>query len=779
MAGMIGQTVSHYRILEELGQGGMGVVYKAEDIRLGRFVAVKFPSLHHSLRESDRVRLLREARAASTINHPNVCVIHEIEEHDGEPFIVMEYVVGETLDRHIPPEGMGAEGVIGIATQVASGLAAAHAQGIVHRDIKPENLMIREDGRVLIMDFGLAKLRSAPGVSMPGQTMGTMYYMSPEQVQGSEVDVRSDIFSLGVVLYQALSGRLPFEGAHGAAVMYAIVNADPPSLKDVRPTVSPALDSIVMKCLAKRPDDRYQSAAELLTALRLNAGPTSAPVRGGPTERSTRAFGIPRWAVFAGSIVIAGCALWGIVTLMWGPEHINSLAILPLKNVTADSNLEYLSDGLTESIISKLSRLSTIKVMSRSSVFHFKGKDIDPEAAGKTLGVRAVLVGNVTLHEGTVTISVELLDTRDNTQIWGDQFRRRESELVALQDDVSKEIASNLKVRLSPVEEERLNKPPTENATAYETYLKGRYYWNLRTESDLKESVRLFQEAIDLDPGFALALSGLAQAYAVMAAWGYMDGDEALRLTRANARKALEIDNKLGEAHAALAGALDLQNDRQGALEEYRQAIELNPSDATSCQWYAEDLAALRRFDQSFVMIQRAQELDPLSLVIPAVGAVFYANARQFDKAMELAQRALHLDPHSKMGHLAVGLAYIRAGKPQAAIPELELGVSISDSDQALLSWLGSAYARAGRRAEAERIARRMDQMAARKNISPFLRALLATSLGQKERAFTLLDEGVRTRDGWMQQMYEEIMFEPLRDDQRFSDLAKRLGFIP
>ncbi len=775
---MIGETISHYRIVQELGRGGMGVVYKAEDLRLGRFVALKFPSFHHSLRESDRARLLREARAASRISHPNICVIHEIEEHNGEPFIVMEYVEGATLSEQISAGGMNHEDVVEIATQIASGLAAAHDKGIVHRDIKPENLMIRSDGRVQIMDFGLARLRAMPGISTAGQTVGTALYMAPEQIQGLEADARADVFSLGVVLYQALSGRLPFEGSHEAAVLYAIVNVEPPSPATFHPAIPRELDQIVMKCLAKQPGDRYQTALEVLAALRAwnDRSRTSNPSERAFDRRKTRS--IAKWSFIGAALIAAGFSAWGILTLLSGPgRRIDSLAILPLRNASADSSLEYLCDGLTESIISKLSRLSTIKVMSRSSVFHFKGKGTDPEAAGKALGVRAVLAGDISLHEGLVTISVELLDTRDSTQIWGDQFRRKESELADLQEDVSKQIVANLKVHITPDETERLNRPVTDNTAAYKTYLKGRYYWNLRTEADLNESVRLFQESVRLDPTFALAYAGLAQAYAVMTAWGFLAGEDGLRLTKSNAQKAIELDDKLAEAHVALASVLDLEYERKEALEEYKRAIELNPNDATTCQWYAEDLAALRRFDESFTMIRRALELDPLSLTIPALAAVLYANARQFDRAIEFAQRTVRLDPRAGMGHLAVGLAYTRAGEPGLAIPELELGVTISDSEATMLSWLGCAYALAGRKADAVHIARSMDLRATRKYVSPFLRALLATSLGEKERAFALLEEGARTHDGWMQQMYEEIILEPLRTDPRFADLARRLGF--
>ncbi|HTY58282.1 MAG TPA: hypothetical protein VMF59_05670, partial [Bacteroidota bacterium] len=431
-----------------------------------------------------------------------------------------------------------------------------------------------------------------------------------------------------------------------------------------------------------------------------------------------------------------------------------------------------------ESIISKLSALSTLKVMSRSSVFHYKGKDVDPQAAGKALGVQGVLVGDVVPRDGFVTISVELLNTRDNTEIWGDQFRRKETELFALQDDVSKQIVQSLRLRLTSDEKEGLTRSPTESAEAYELFLKGRYRWNKRTRADLEESLNLFREAIEKDPAYAAAYAAMASSYDVLVAWGYLEPETGIREAELYARKALELDDRLGEAHAALAGAMESSYDRVGALKEYRRAVELNPSDARSFQWYAEELATFRRFDEALVVARHAAELDPLSFVIPAITAVFYGNSRRFESAIEISQKIVDLDPTVPMGHLALGLAYTRAGKYAQAIPELEKGVAISDSETTMLSWLGCAYGSGGMRESALRIDRYLEDLAKRSYVSPFLRALVATGLGRRDRALELLDEGVRNHDGWMSQTYEEIMFDPLRDDPKYTDIVKRLGLL-
>jgi tetratricopeptide (TPR) repeat protein len=373
---------------------------------------------------------------------------------------------------------------------------------------------------------------------------------------------------------------------------------------------------------------------------------------------------------------------------------------------------------------------------------------------------------------------VELLNTRDNTQIWGDQFRRKETELFALQDDVAKEIVQNLRLRLTPDEKEQFAKGGTASAEAYELYLKGRYHWNKRTKGDLTESVRLFRESVEKDPGYASAYAGLAGAYDVMVAWAYIDPEEGLHEAEKYARKALDIDDRLGEAHKALGGVMAAQFDQLGAMKEYQRAIELNPGDANAWQWYAEELAMFRRFDEALVVIKHATELDPLSFIIPSVAAVFYGNARRFDEAIEISRKTVELDPGVPMGHLALGLAYTRAGIYAQAIRELEKGVAISDSETTMLNWLGCAYALAGRREEALRIARSLDALSKMTYVSPFLRALLFTSLGEKERAFALLDEGVRKHDGWMGQAYEEILLEPLRNDPRYTDIVKRLGLL-
>ena len=785
---MIGTIVSHYRILDKLGEGGMGVVYRAEDLRLGRHVALKFlpPVIYSGGVERDR--FLLEAKAASSLSHPAICTIYGIEEEEGRPFIVMECVEGETLRQKLARGPASPADVAGWAAQYADGLSVAHVGGIVHRDIKPENLIVRSDGRGQILDFGLAKWRGTASLSVPGNRLGTLAYMSPEQIQGPGVDGRTDIFALGAVMYELLTGRPAFAGAHDAAVIYEILNADPPPPQSLQPGVPEVISRLVMRCLAKQPAERFQSARELRDALRSPAGvspdraeslraPPGGHEEGRPGRKRRSRF--TQIALLVSAAVLLGVAGLGIYFVLRGAgDGMASLAILPLRNASADTSLDYLTDGLTESIISRLSSLSMMKVMSRSSVFHYKGKEVDPQAAGKALGVQGVLVGDVVPRDGYVTISVELLNTKDNTQIWGEQFRRKESELFALQDDVSKEIVRSLRLRLTSDEREGLSRAQTGNAEAYDLFLKGRYHWNKRTAADLNESVRLYREAVEKDPEYAAAYAALALSYDVMVAWGYVEPEGGMREAEKYARRALELDGRLGEAHAALAGAMESRYDRLGALKEYQRAVELNPNDANAYQWYAEELATFRRFDESYPLIRRARELDPLSFVIPAVEAVFYANGRNGERAVDIGRKLVELDPAVPMGHLALGLALTRSGRSADAIPELEKGVAISDSDLTMLSWLGCACALGGRRDDAVRIAGALDALSRTTYVSPYMRALIATSLGEREKAFALLDEGVRKHDGWMGQTYEEIMFDPLRSDPRYTEIVHRLGLL-
>ena len=785
---MIGTVISHYRILAKLGEGGMGVVYRGEDLRLGRAVAMKFipPGLYSG--DAAKERFLREARSASALSHPSICTIFAIEEAEGIPFIVMECVEGETLRARRERGPVQVTEAASWGAQIADGLAAAHDKDIVHRDIKPENLMVRADGRVQILDFGLARWRGTSTLSVPGSTLGTLAYMSPEQARGVEVDGRADIYSLGAVLYELLGGRAPFAAEHDAALLYEIVNTDPAPLAGLNPAVPAPVAAVIMKCLSRDREARYQTARELSAALvaaahgesegsgnRIAAG-AAGPVTGAVRGRPLRRLRIP---VIAGAVVLLGLAAWVVPGLLSpGSSHIDSLAILPLKNASADSSLDYLSDGLTESIISDLSRLSTVKVMSRSSVFHYKGEDVDPQAAGKELGVKGVLVGRVISRDGYVTISAELIRTRDNSQVWGDQVRRKESELFALQEDVAGEIVQNLKLRLTPGENSMISGSKLESAEAYELYLKGRYHWNKRTLEDLRQSVSFFRSAAEADPGFAEAYAGLADAYDVMTAWGFIDPETGIREAEANARRALALDDRLSDAHAALGGALSTRYEREEALKEYRRAIELNPNNASAYQWCAEELAGLRRFDESFVMVQHALELDPLSQVIPAVAAVFYANDHRGDRAVEYAKKALDIDPRTPMGHFAMGLAWMKTGNYPAAILELEKAVALSDSETPMLSGLGVAYALGGNKEEARRILLRLESRSREKFVSPYMMALVNTALGEKERALDLLEEAARVHDGWTQQTYEEIILEPLRSAPRYDAIVRRLGFV-
>ena len=785
---MIGTVVSHFRILSKLGEGGMGVVYKAEDLRLGRPVALKFipPGIYAN--EGVKDRFLREAQSTSALSHPAICTIFAIEEADGRPFIVMECVEGETLRSRLARGTAQLSDVVSWGIQIADGLAAAHDREIIHRDIKPENLMVRGDGRVQILDFGLARWRGTSPLSVSGSTMGTLAYMSPEQAQGLVVDARADIYSLGAVLYELLAGRPPFTGAHDAALLYEIVNKDVQPLAEVNPAIPPSMTAIIMKCLSRNRESRFTTARELSTSLRdevremppaRKSGKSGAGEAHLPVSGSNLGIRRPRLLLFAVGLLLAGIGVWAAKDILIpAPASLESIAILPLINASPDTSLEYLSDGLTESIINNLSRLSTVKVMSRSSVFHYKGREVDPQAVGRELGVRGVLVGRVISRDGYVTVSAELLRTSDNTHIWGDQFRRKGSELFALQQDVAGEIARNLTSRITPEERSRMSATKMESAEAYELYLKGRYHWNKRTPEDLRESVRLFRAATENDPGFAEASAGLGDAYNVMMAWGFIDPETGIREGEANARKALELDSRLAAAHAALGGTLSIRYEREGALVEYRRAIELDPNNAAAFQWCAEDLAGLRRFDEAIEMIQHALDLDPLSQIISASAAGIYGDYHLADRAIELARKTVEIDPRAPMGHFALGMAWTRTGRYPEAIEELEKCVVIADSETPMLSWLGVANALDGKKEVARRIILRLETRSREKYVSPYMKALVYTALGDKGRALDLLEEGTRVHDGWMQEVYEETVFDSLRSDRRYDNIVRGLGFV-
>ncbi len=645
----------------------MGVVYKAEDTRLKRTVALKFLPQGLETQDDERARFFQEAQAASALNHPNVCTIYDIAEGEAGQFIAMEFVDGVTLRQKITAGGLEPGIATGYAVQIAEALEEAHGKGIVHRDIKSENIMVNTKNQVKVMDFGLAKLKGSLRLTKATTTVGTLGYMAPEQLQGGDVDARSDIFSFGVLVYELLTGRMPFRGEHEAAMMYSILNEDPVPLTTVRPDLDPELERIVQRALEKDPEDRYQRVDDIrreLLRLQKKTGrvtrPVSAeilahagsspatPTRPGSVEPPPQPAVKPARRLLYGAItLVALMTLVAVYFLFFARgESIRSIAVLPFVNQSGNAELEFLSDGFTEALINRLSRLPGVTMMSRSSVFRYKGKDIDPAEAGAALGVQAVLTGRILQHDNRISVAVELVNVRDHSHIWGDQYQRSSADVLALQDEITQEISHQLRVTLTGEEEKLLAQAPTRNSDAYELYLKGRFHWNKRSREGFESAISYFHQAIEKDPGFALAYVGLAECYSVMSVYFMLPPSEASAQARTAVKKALDLDPALPEAlviMAVLSSEYDWEWEK--GLESYKRALELNPNYATAHQWYGETLAAMGRVDESIAQLRKAQELDPLSPIIATSLGTAYAWVSRYDEARKQLAKALELDP--------------------------------------------------------------------------------------------------------------------------------------
>ena len=776
-----GTRLGPYEILAPIGAGGMGEVYSARDTRLDRDVAIKVLPEHLAQNPVALSRFERESKAVATLSHPNILALYDVGGEQGISFAVTELLEGETLRKRLEKGAVPWRKAAGIGAAVADGLAAAHAKGIIHRDLKPENIFLTSDGRVKILDFGLARVK--PPVSPQGQSciptetetgtvMGTASYMSPEQVRGERADVPSDIFSFGCVLYEMLAGRRAFTRETAAQTMAAILEVEPPDLAGCDKQIPAELDRVVTHCLEKNPRQRFQSAHDLAFALRAVEGPGSAAALPGNRKRLR-----PVWMAMTLAVALAGASLYW---LNRPGQAIDSLAILPFANVGADPNNEYLSDGITEDLINSLSQLPKLRVTARSLAFRYKGPQVDPQKAGRDLHVRAVLTGRVRERDGALNIQAELVNVDDGAQLWGAQYSQKLSGILALQQEIAQAVSGKLHLQPAVERQKRLAKRSTENTEAYQLYLKGRYYWNRRTEHTLKRAVEYFQQAIGKDPGYALAYAGLADCYAVYNSYQVELPRESGPKAKAAATKALEIDDTLAEAHASLGMTrMSYEWDWAGAEREFQRAIELDPNYATAHHWYGICLSATGRSEQAIASLKRARQLDPLSLIINADMGLELYFARRYDEAIEQVRKTLEMDPDFVAGHRHLGMAYEQKAMYTEAIAEFQKALDVSRGNPFALGSLGHAYAVSGNRGKARQALSDLRELSKRRYVSPFDTAVIYTGLGDKERALEWLEKASDDRSLQMIFLKVDPRFDRLHADSRFAGLLRRMGLPP
>ncbi len=795
-ADLVGRTLGPFRVVAEIGAGGMGVVYRARDERLGRDVALKVLPASALADPDARTRLLGEARTASALNHPHICTVHEVGEADGRIFIALELVDGQPLSAVIPPGGLPAETVVRLGTQIADALGHAHEHGVVHRDLKTANVMVTADGRAKILDFGLAThgptelsevTRSQVSLAGGGEIAGTLPFMAPEVLRGERADSRSDVWALGVVLYEMASGGRPFAGDTGFELTSAILRDPPPPMPA---NVPPGLQAIVRRCLSKPPAERYRRAGEVRAALEAVGLGLSSPVVPPPARQDVarppaaleRRRGVGRIALVSAGVVAAGALAWlgaGALHRRGGDgaaPTIRSIAVLPLVNMSPDRSDDYFAEGMTEALTSSLAQIRALRVTSRTSVMQYEGTRKPVPEIARELNVDALVEGSILRAGGRVKITAQLIHAADAPHLWAREYERDVRDVLTLQSEVAREIAAEIKVEVTPSERARLGRERPVNPEAHELYLRGRFMLSRAAdEPSIRKAIEIFQQALKLDPTSAPSYAGLADAYEALTD-NYVAPKEVMPQARAAAERALALDETLAEAHASLAYELLIFEWMfPQAEKEVRRAIELNPSYAPAHDTYAAFLTATRRFDEADREARRAAELDPFAVIMATNRSWYLMAAHRYEEAIEVARRTVDLEPACGQCYAQLSVVQACSGDYAGAIANGRKGAEL-DSSPLVLAFLGTSYAIAGKQAETRRVVAQLKEISKTRFLCPYEIGVAYLHLGEKEEALRWLEKGYEERSYCMVWLGVDPRLDALRSDPRLTDLVRRIG---
>ena len=781
----IGQVLSHYRILEQVGAGGMGVVYRAHDERLDRDVAIKVLPAGMISDESSRKRFRNEALALAKLNHPNIATIHDFDSEAGLDYLVMEYVTGVSLALKLKKGPVPENELLDLSEQIARTLEDAHERGILHRDLKPGNIMVTPKGQVKLLDFGLAKLL-ATGDAQTEETLsqtqavGTLPYMAPEQLRGVYPDTRGDIYGAGVVMYEMATSRRPFEEKVSAALASDILNKPPAPPGRSNPALSPKLEEIILKCLEKDPENRYQSAKELSVDIRRlrNASSSQVTLHPAPSRRRRLLVSVVSGLLTALVLLFAlNVGGWRERLRGTTPARVQSLAVLPLENLSRDPDQEYFTEGMTDELITVLGHVGALKVISRTSVMHYKSTTKTVPEIARELHVDAVLQGAVLRAGNRARVTVQLTDGASDRNVWAQSYERDLQDVLALQDDVARSIADEIKAHLTEQEQTILTSKKTVNPEAHENYLRGRFYLNKWTPEGNEKAIEYFQQALSEDANYAAAYAGLADSYTLLGYYGIRAPNEVFPRAKVAAQKALELDDTLSEAHNSL--ALIIANydwDWARSEQEYKRALELNPSYVTAHIWHAFHLVYGGNFPDAIVEARRAQELDPLSLITSTTVANILYDGQKYDEAIEENRKVLDLDPGFRWAHHSIGEDYVEKGMFKEGIAELTMGLDPERRNPHFLGKLAYGMARGGDRSGAVKIIEDMIRQSRQRYIPPSQIAAVYAGLGDKEQVMAWLEKAYTMRDSWLPGIGVDAPFNPLHSDPRFREFVARIG---